>query len=44
MTTGEYRLGVVRHITASSARLRDEFGWTPGVRFADGMAEFAAGA
>ncbi|MFJ4982538.1 NAD-dependent epimerase/dehydratase family protein [Streptomyces sp. NPDC088732] len=44
VTTGEYRLGDVRHITASSARLRDELGWTPGVRFTDGMAEFAAGA
>ena len=27
VVTGEYRLGDVRHITASSARLRDELGW-----------------
>jgi dTDP-L-rhamnose 4-epimerase len=40
--TGEYRLGDVRHITAASGRLRDELGWKPEVRFADGMAEFAA--
>ena len=41
VTTGEYRLGDVRHITASSLRLRDELGWKPEVRFADGVAEFA---
>lgn len=41
MTTGEYRLGDVRHITASSLRLRDELGWKPEVRFAEGVAEFA---
>jgi dTDP-L-rhamnose 4-epimerase len=40
-TTGEYRLGDVRHITASSRRLRDELGWKPEVRFAEGVAEFA---
>ncbi|MEO6117072.1 MAG: NAD-dependent epimerase/dehydratase family protein [Pseudolysinimonas sp.] len=39
--TGEYRLGDVRHITASSARLREESGWRPTVSFADGMREFA---
>lgn len=39
--TGEYRLGDVRHITASSARLRTETGWTAGVSFAEGMREFA---
>jgi dTDP-L-rhamnose 4-epimerase len=39
--TGEYRLGDVRHITASSARLRTELGWRPAVGFAAGMAEFA---
>ncbi|MFD1714394.1 NAD-dependent epimerase/dehydratase family protein [Amnibacterium flavum] len=39
--TGEYRLGDVRHITASSARLRDELGWTACVSFEDGMREFA---
>lgn len=39
--TGEYRLGDVRHITASSRRIRDELGWSPRVGFAEGMAEFA---
>jgi dTDP-L-rhamnose 4-epimerase len=39
--TGEYRLGDVRHITASSQRLRDELGWAPSVSFEDGMKEFA---
>ena len=33
VVTGEYRLGDVRHITASSARLRDELGWAPAVAF-----------
>jgi dTDP-L-rhamnose 4-epimerase len=41
IVTGEYRLGDVRHITASSARLRDELGWRPAVSFDDGMREFA---
>ena len=41
VVTGEYRLGDVRHITASSARLRDELGWRPSVDFAEGMREFA---
>ncbi|GAB3113710.1 NAD-dependent epimerase/dehydratase family protein [Streptomyces calidiresistens] len=40
--TGEYRLGDVRHITASSSRLREELGWRPRVGFAEGMARFAA--
>jgi dTDP-L-rhamnose 4-epimerase len=39
--TGEYRLGDVRHITASSERLRRETGWTARVGFADGMKRFA---
>ncbi|MEO3752985.1 NAD-dependent epimerase/dehydratase family protein [Streptomyces sp. B6B3] len=39
--TGEYRLGDVRHITASSARLRAELGWRPRVPFAEGVARFA---
>ncbi|MFI5797746.1 NAD-dependent epimerase/dehydratase family protein [Streptomyces sp. NPDC051677] len=41
VVTGEYRLGDVRHITASSRRLREELGWKPEVTFAQGMAEFA---
>ncbi|MFJ7587689.1 NAD-dependent epimerase/dehydratase family protein [Streptomyces sp. NPDC097617] len=44
VVTGEYRLGDVRHITADSARLRDELGWRPAVPFGAGMAELAAGA
>ncbi|KIH97232.1 NAD-dependent dehydratase [Streptomonospora alba] len=40
--TGEYRLGDVRHITASSRRLMEESGWRPRVGFAEGMTEFAA--
>jgi dTDP-L-rhamnose 4-epimerase len=42
VVTGEYRLGDVRHITASSARLMNELGWHAQVDFADGMREFAA--
>ncbi|MBP5889634.1 NAD-dependent epimerase/dehydratase family protein [Streptomyces scabiei] len=42
IVTGEFRLGDVRHITASSRRLREELGWKPQVAFAEGMAEFAA--
>ncbi len=41
VVTGEYRLGDVRHITASSERLREVFGWRPGVGFEEGMTEFA---
>ena len=41
VTTGEYRLGDVRHITASSTRLRTELKWMPAVTFEDGMREFA---
>jgi dTDP-L-rhamnose 4-epimerase len=41
VVTGNYRLGDVRHITASSARLRNELGWTPATTFDDGMREFA---
>jgi dTDP-L-rhamnose 4-epimerase len=42
VVTGEYRLGDVRHITASSERIRRELGWRPAVPFAAGVAEFAA--
>jgi dTDP-L-rhamnose 4-epimerase len=41
VVTGEFRLGDVRHITASSARARAELGWAPAVSFVDGMREFA---
>ena len=39
--TGEYRLGDVRHITASSRRARDELGWRPEVSFAVGVRALA---
>jgi dTDP-L-rhamnose 4-epimerase len=39
--TGEYRLGDVRHITASSGRLERELGWRASVDFSTGMREFA---
>jgi dTDP-L-rhamnose 4-epimerase len=42
VVTGEYRLGDVRHITASSERIRQELGWRASVPFAEGVAEFAA--
>ncbi|MBC7724323.1 MAG: NAD-dependent epimerase/dehydratase family protein [Burkholderiaceae bacterium] len=41
VVTGDYRLGDVRHITASSARLMEELGWRPSVSFDQGMREFA---
>ncbi|MCZ7434528.1 NAD-dependent epimerase/dehydratase family protein [Streptomyces sp. WMMC1477] len=41
VVTGEYRLGDVRHITASSRRLRDELGWCPRVGFREGVERFA---
>ncbi|WP_063730892.1 NAD-dependent epimerase/dehydratase family protein [Streptomyces sp. RTd22] len=41
VVTGAYRLGDVRHITASSRRLREQLGWRPAVPFARGMTEFA---
>ena len=37
VVTGEFRLGDVRHITASSARIRDELGWRATVSLADGV-------
>jgi dTDP-L-rhamnose 4-epimerase len=40
--TGEYRLGDVRHITASSERIQRELGWRATVPFSEGVAEFAA--
>jgi dTDP-L-rhamnose 4-epimerase len=42
LVTGEYRLGDVRHITASSERLRSELRWAPRTGFAEGMREFAS--
>jgi dTDP-L-rhamnose 4-epimerase len=39
--TGEYRLGDVRHIVASSRAAASELGFTASVGFTEGMAEFA---
>jgi dTDP-L-rhamnose 4-epimerase len=41
VVTGRYRLGDVRHITASNRRLVDELGWRPAVALEDGLAELA---
>lgn len=41
VTTGRFRLGDVRHITADSSRLQRELGWAPEVEFATGVAELA---
>jgi dTDP-L-rhamnose 4-epimerase len=41
VVTGEYRLGDVRHVTASSERIKAELGWAPNVGFDEGMREFA---
>ena len=41
IVTGQYRLGDVRHITASSERIARELGWRAAVGFDEGMAEFA---
>ncbi|MFZ7089171.1 NAD-dependent epimerase/dehydratase family protein [Curtobacterium sp. RRHDQ10] len=41
VVTGQYRLGDVRHVTASSARIAAELGWRATVDFEDGMREFA---
>ncbi|MCW2505013.1 MAG: NAD-dependent dehydratase [Actinomycetia bacterium] len=39
--TPAYRLGDVRHITASAARIQAELDWTPEIPFARGMTDFA---
>ncbi|MBT2534281.1 NAD-dependent epimerase/dehydratase family protein [Arthrobacter sp. ISL-48] len=41
VVTGLYRLGDVRHITASSELIKAELGWSPAVGFDEGMREFA---
>lgn len=41
VVTGEFRLGDVRHVTASSQLIKDELGWAPAVGFDEGMREFA---
>ncbi|MBT2538474.1 NAD(P)-dependent oxidoreductase [Arthrobacter sp. ISL-69] len=42
VVTGQYRLGDVRHITASSELIKAELGWAPVVGFSDGMRELAS--
>jgi dTDP-L-rhamnose 4-epimerase len=42
IVTGEYRLGDVRHVTASSQRIREALGWRPEVSFEAGLSELAA--
>lgn len=44
VVTGQYRLGDVRHITASNERLVRELGWSPAVTLEDGLAELARAA
>ncbi|MFJ2370392.1 NAD-dependent epimerase/dehydratase family protein [Microbacterium sp. NPDC087665] len=39
--TGEFRMGDVRHITASAVRIREELGWHAQVAFDEGVREFA---
>jgi len=41
VVTGQYRLGDVRHVVAAPDRARRELGFVAGVRFADGIKEFA---
>ncbi len=42
IVTGQFRLGDVRHITASSQRAKAELGWSPTIGFEEGMREFAS--
>ena len=42
VTTGDYRLGDVRHIVASPAKAAGELGFTAEIAFEDGLEEFAA--
>ncbi len=44
VTTGEYRLGDVRHVVASPSKAAAELGFRAQVSFADGMADFALAA
>jgi dTDP-L-rhamnose 4-epimerase len=41
VVTGDFRLGDVRHITASPERAAAELGWTARIPFARGLADFA---
>ncbi len=42
VVTGDYRLGDVRHVTASSQRAVDELGYVPAVAFDEGVRDFAS--
>jgi len=42
VVTGQYRLGDVRHITATSSKLRDELGWKPTYDLRSGLANLLA--
>ncbi|WP_027341512.1 NAD-dependent epimerase/dehydratase family protein [Hamadaea tsunoensis] len=42
VVTGQFRAGDVRHILASPDRARRELGFTAGITFEEGVAEFAA--
>ena len=44
VVTGQYRLGDVRHITASSDRLRNELGWKPAYDLTTGLADLLSNA
>jgi len=44
VTTGEYRLGDVRHVFASPERAMRELGFSAEIGFADGMTEFVGAA
>ncbi len=41
VVTGGWRIGDVRHVTASSQRAMDELGYAPAVDFETGMTGFA---
>jgi dTDP-L-rhamnose 4-epimerase len=40
ITTGQYRLGDVRHITADCSQAARVLGWSPRIRLVDGVADF----
>jgi dTDP-L-rhamnose 4-epimerase len=42
VVTGRYRLGDVRHVTASTEKAAQELGWSASVAFDAGMREFAS--
>jgi dTDP-L-rhamnose 4-epimerase len=44
IVTGQYRLGDVRHITASSDRIKADLGWKPAYDLATGLADLVGAA